>query len=131
MRAVLTPDDLKKGDTVSEAGWFPLEITDYKEEDASTDGSTNCIWNFRVLDGKNKGLGAMMRLNEKALGFGKAFFSVVIGPPNKNLGYTADQMNSENFKTFIGKKLMGYIKVGESNKGNKYNELKDFKPLSA
>jgi len=130
MRAALTPDDLKKGD-LAEVGWHPAEITDYKEEDADTDGSTNCIFIFKIIDGPNKGISPRRLLNEKALGFGKALFVVVLGPPDPVKGYTADQLNSESFKAQIGKKLMIYIKRGKSNKGNEFNDVVDFRPLSA
>jgi hypothetical protein len=43
MRALLTPDDLKRGDLV-ETTWHPTEIVEYKEKEADTDGSTNCIF---------------------------------------------------------------------------------------
>ena len=36
MRAILTPDDLKKGD-LAEVGWHPAEIVDYEEGAAGDD----------------------------------------------------------------------------------------------
>lgn len=129
MRAVLTPDDLRKGD-LAEVGWHPAEITDYKEEDADTDGSTNCIFIFKLIDGPNKGVQPRRLFNEKALGFGKALWKVLYGDPDPKVGYTADQLNSEAFKSHIGKKLKIYIKRGKSNKGNEFNDVVDFMPLA-
>jgi hypothetical protein len=130
MRAALTPDDLKKGD-LAENGWHPVEIVDYKEEDADTDGSTNCIFYFKIIDGANKGVQPRKLFNEKALGFGKALWGVLFGPPDPVRGYTVDQLNSESFKAQIGKKLLIYIARGKSNKGNEFNDVKDFRPMTA
>lgn len=129
MRGTLTPDDLKKGD-LAEVGWHPAEINDYDEKDADTDGSTNCNFYFKILDGPSKGITARRLFNEKALGFGKALFGVLFGPPDPLKGYTSDQLNSESFKAQIGKKLMIYIKRGKSNKGNEFNDVVDFRPLT-
>jgi hypothetical protein len=129
MRSVLTPDDLKKGD-LAEVGWHPATISDYDEKDADTDGSTNCNFYFKIIDGPNKGITARRLFNEKALGFGKALFGVLFGPPDPLKGYTADQLNSESFKAQIGKNLMIYIKRGKSNKGNEFNDVVDFRPMS-
>lgn len=128
MRRALTPDDLKKGD-LAEVGWHPAEISDYTEEDAETDGSTNCIFHFKIVDGPNKGIQPRRLFNEKALGFGKALFKVVLGDPDPVKGYTAEQLNSESFRSFIGKKMKIYIKRGKSNKGNEFNDVVDFMPL--
>ena len=55
MRAILTPDDLKKGDLI-EPGWHPAEIVDYDEKEANTDGTTNCNFYFKIIDGPFKDL---------------------------------------------------------------------------
>jgi hypothetical protein len=129
MRGVLTPDDLKKGD-LAENGWHPAQISDYDEKDADTDGSTNCNFYFKIIDGPNKGVVARRLFNEKALGFGKALFGVLFGPPDPVKGYTADQLNTESFKAQVGKNLMIYIKRGKSNKGNEFNDVVDFRPMA-
>lgn len=127
MRAILTPDDLKKGDLM-EPGWHPAEINDYTETDADTDGSTNCNFFFKVLDGPNKGVQPRRLFNEKALGFGKALWAVLFGPPDPVKGYDT-QLNTESFKAQIGKKLMIYVKRTKSNKGNDFNDVVDFRPM--
>lgn len=128
MRASLTPDDLKKGD-LAEPGRHPAEIVEYKEEDADTDGSTNCIFVFKILDGPNKGVQPRKLFNEKALGFGKALWLVLFGPPDPVKGYTGDQLSTESFRAQVGKKLVIYIKRGKSNRGNEFNDVVDFYPL--
>lgn len=129
MRAVLTPDDLKKGD-LADIGWHPAVITEYKEEDADTDGSTNCIFLFKILDGPSKGVSPRKLFNEKALGFGKGLWAVLFGPPDPVKGYDT-QLSTESFKAAEGKKMMIYIKRGKSNKGNEFNDVADFRPMEA
>jgi hypothetical protein len=126
MRAVLTPDDLKRGDLAG-TGWHPMEILEYEEKPAETDGSTNCLFMFKILDGPSKGIVARKLFNEKALGFGKSLWATLIGPADSAKGY---ELTTEMFQSFVGKKLMGYIKIGKSNKGNEFNDLSDFRPLS-
>jgi len=127
MRAQLTPDDLKKGDLVN-PGWYPVEIVDYEEKDANTDSSTNCIFHFKVLDGPFKGVTIKRLFNEKALGFGKNLWATLNFPFDPEKGY---DLHTELFKSTIGRKLMVYVKRGESNKGNPFNDVADFKPLAA
>lgn len=129
MHRSLTPDDLKKGD-VAPIGWHPVVIADYNEKDADTDGSTNCIFQFQIIDGPGKGIVANKLFNEKALGFGKTFWAVLFGPPDPVRGYP-NQLETNSFKAQIGKKLEVYIKIGESNKGNKFNDIVDYRPLGA
>ncbi len=125
MRAILTPDDLKKGDLV-EVTWHPVEITDYKEEPAKTDQSTNCIFVFKVLDGPNKGAVLNTRFNEKALGFGKNMYKALNMPYDQVKGY---ELSTELFMQCIGRKLKVYVKRGKSDKGNEFNDVVDYMPL--
>lgn len=126
MRAILTPDDLKKGDLV-EPAWYPLEIIDYEEKPADTDKSTNCIFHFKIIDGQYKGVSPNKLFNEKALGFGKNLWKTLGLPFDEVKGY---DLTTELFRQCIGAKLMGYIKRGKSNKGNEFNDLADFKPMA-
>lgn len=130
MRAILTPDDLKKGDLM-EVGWHPAEISDYTEEAASSEaknpGSTNCIFHFKVLDGPNKGGHAKRLFNETALGFGKNLYKTLNFPYDPVKGY---ELSSELFRQAIGSKLKIYVKRGKSNRGNDFNDVTDFMPLT-
>lgn len=129
MRAILTPDDLKKGEVVSQAGWYPVEIIDYTEKEASTDKSTNSFFHFKILDAPNasdKGKIAQKMFNEKALGFGKNLYKT-LGFPLVNGGY---ELSTELFRQTIGSKLMVYIKIGKSDKSNEFNDVADFKPMA-
>lgn len=130
MRRILTPDDLKKGD-LAEPGWHPAEIVDYDESDASEDaknpGSTNCNFYFKILDGASKGIIAKRLFNETALGFGKNLWKTLQFPYDPEKGY---DLSTELFRQTIGHKLQIYIKRGKSNKGNDFNDVQDFRPLT-
>lgn len=127
MRRILTPDDMKRGD-LAEPGWHPLEIMDYQEKEAETDASTNCIFLFKIIDGPNKGIQPQKLFNEKALGFGKALWLALSFPKDAQGNY---ELTTELFKQAVGHKVMGYIKRGKSNKGNEFNDIVDFRPMTA
>jgi hypothetical protein len=126
MRAILTPDDLKKGDLV-EVGWHPAEIIEYKEEPADTDQSTNCIFIFKILDGPGKGVQPRKLFSEKALGFGKNLWKTLQLPYDAQKGY---ELSTELFQQTVGFKCKIYVKRGKSNKGNEFNDVTDFMPLA-
>lgn len=127
MRQILTPDDLKKGDLVN-PGWYPVEIADYEEKEANTDGSTNCFFHFKVLDGPFKGVTLRKLFNEKALGFGKTLWATLKFPFDPEKGY---ELSTELFKQTIGQKLQVYVKRGKSNKDNEFNDVTDYRPINA
>lgn len=127
MKQFLTPDDLKRGDLVN-PGWYPTEIVDYDEKDAGTDGSTNCFFHFKIIDGPFKGVVIRKLFNEKALGFGKNLWATLKFPFDPVKGY---ELSTELFRSTIGQKMQTYVKRGESNKGNAYNDATDWRPLTA
>lgn len=132
MRAILTPDDLKKGDLV-EPNWYPLELTDYNEEavgkDAKNQGSVNCIFHFKIFDGPNKGVSPRTQYNEAALGYGKSLWAALKIPFDPVKGY---ELSTELFKSKIGTKVKGYIKRGKNkDTGKEFNELAEFMPIDA
>lgn len=127
MRVSLTPDDLKKGDLVQPPGWHPVEISDYKESPAESDGSTNCTFYFKIIDGPAKGTPCQRLFNEKAMGFAKGLLAAVGYPKNAQGGYDID---SDQLKKMVGMKLKVYIEHGTSSKGNKFNDVKDYLPLT-
>jgi hypothetical protein len=134
MRVILTPDDLKKGD-LAETGWHPVEISDYTEEEASEEaknpGSTNCYFHFKILEGPSKGIVARKLFNETAMGFGKALWLILFGPPDPVRGYADGQLSTTSFEAQRGKKLMIYIKRGKSNRGNEFNDIVDYRPMES
>lgn len=128
MRVNLSSDDLAKG-TLVNPGWYPCEIMKYEEKPATTDRSTNCNIHFKILSGEFEGSGTKYLLNEKALGFGKNFF-LALGAK-----YTTNEKGKKELKgielnpALVGKKLDVYIARGTSNKGNDFNDPKDFAPI--
>lgn len=132
MRAIVTPDDLKKGELIP-PGWYPVEIVDYDEteagENAKNPGSTNCTYFFKVIDGPYKGYSLKRLFNETALGFGKALWSTLKFPYDPEKGY---EISTDLLKSQIGNKLQIYVKRGKSSPefGSKeFNDVQDFRPL--
>ena len=128
MKVNLSSDDLSRG-AIVEPGWYPMEITKYEEKPSQGDRSTNCISYMKVIGGKGSGAQGRFLLNEKAFGFGKNFFKAlgakeVVGPDGKP-ALTPIDLTQE---FLVGRKLDVYIQRGTSNKGNDFNELKDFAP---
>lgn len=125
-RTVVTKEDLLKGEIIK-PGWHPMEVSEYKEEVAGTDKSVNLVYTLRVIDGEMKGRGGLLRFNEKALGFGKRFWPLVITGWK---GDGTDELSSDRCRQAVGKKLKVYVETSESTKGNKFNDFKDFMPLA-
>jgi hypothetical protein len=128
MRAILTPDDLRKGDPAT-PGWYPAEIVKYEEAvtkgtaEKPSDGSINAIFTIKVLDGDAtvKGKEFKRYFNEKALGFGKNLWPILFPEFNKTKG---GELTSEMFASSVGKKLKVYIKMD-----GQYSKVEDFQPL--
>lgn len=127
---VVTKEDMAKGD-LAEVGWHPAEIIKYESgeagEDSKNPGSATCTFHFRILDGPNKGVQPKRLFSEVAWGFAKGFFETMKVPKDGAGNY---QLSEDLFESFVGKKLMIYIKRGKSNKGNEFNDVTDFKPMA-
>lgn len=124
MRARITPDDLAAGQLV-DPGWYACLITDYKEEPANTDGSTNGIITFKIVDGKFKGGRCRRLYNEKAMGMAGNLLVALGAKVDKIKGIDAD-LSSE---TLVGRFVDVNIRRGETNKKNPFNEPVDFAPI--
>lgn len=131
--AVVTPDDLKKGEPIK-PGWYPAEIISYDEavtkgSDAKpSDGSLNAIYEFEILDGEANSKGKKFKryFNEKAFGFGKNLWAVLFpGVWNMKTGgtLTSDMLSSKR-----GTKLMVYV---ARDKKTNYDTIEDYRPLSS
>lgn len=128
MRINLTSDDLARGTIVNPA-WYPCEIIKYEEKPASTDRSTNCISHFKILTGEFEGGGGNLLLNEKAMGMGKAFFIALGAKYTTNAKGKKELLGVELNDGLKGKRLDVYFARGTSNRGNDFNDAKDFAPL--
>lgn len=125
-RTVVTKDDLLKGEIIK-PGWYPCEVSEYKEVEAGTDKSVNLQFFLKVIDGPEKGKQARLQFNEKALGFGKKFWPIVVPGWDKEKG---GELSSDVCRQTVGKKLKVYFETGKSDKGNDFNDVKDFMPLT-
>jgi hypothetical protein len=127
---IVTPDDLKRGE-LAQPGWHPAEIVKYEDgeagEEAKNPGSATCTFFFKVLDGPSKGVECRRLFSETAWGFAKDFFATMGYPKDEKNNY---KISSDLFQQSVGHKLQVYIKRGKSNKGNEFNDVVDFRPLS-
>lgn len=130
---ILTPDDLKKGDLVK-PGWYPAEITHYDEaivkgsEQKPSDGSTQCIFKFKIIDGEFKGVSPQVQFNEKALGFGKELWKALEFPFDPQKGY---KLGTALFEKTVGSKLEIYIKRGKGQTGKEFNEVAGYRKMGS
>lgn len=132
MRAILTPDDLKMGDPRQpiKPGWYPAEIVKYDEAvtkgsaEKPSDGSTNSIFYFKIVDGEYKGRELRRYFNEKVLGMGKSLYATLGFPKNAAQGY---DVSTELFEKTVGYKMMIYVML---DKKTGYDSIEDYKPMS-
>lgn len=127
---IVTPDDLKRGE-LANPGWHPAEIIKYEDgeagEDAKNPGSATATFHFKIIDGPNKGIECRRLFSETAWGFAKDFFATMNYPKDEKGNY---KISSDLFNQSVGYKLQIYIKRGKSNKGNEFNDVVDFRPLT-
>lgn len=128
INAILAPSDLVGREIP--AGWYPAEITKYEEavtkgtEAKPSDGSTNAIFYFTILDGPAKGREIRRYFNEKFMGMGKNLWPLII--PGFVAGKGGVPVNTENMSASVGKKLKIYVKKGT----NGFDSVEDFQPLA-
>jgi hypothetical protein len=127
---IVTPDDLKRGDLI-QVGWHPAEIIKYESgeagEAAKNPGSATCTFHFKLLDGPSKGAECRRLFSETAWGFAKDFFATMGYPKDEKGNY---KISEDLFEQSVGHKLQIYVKRGKSNKGNEFNDVTDFRPMS-
>lgn len=127
---IVTPEDLKKGD-LAVVAWHPAEIIRVEEgeagEKAKNPGSATITFHFRILDGPSKGIECKRLFSETAWGFAKNFFAAMRYPKDEAGNY---KITSALFQQSVGHKLKIYIKRGKSDRGNEFNDVTDFAPLT-
>lgn len=130
MRARVTPDDLAAGQLL-DPGWYPMIISEYKEEAASTDGSTNGLTYYKVISNpgdkfeKSKGARCRTLFNEKAMGFAAPLLTALGAKVDPAQGIDADL--SED--TLVHRMVDVHIRRGETNKKTPFNEPAEFAPI--
>ena len=130
IQSIVTPADLLKTEGV-EPGWYPASIVSYDEattkgsDEKPSDGSTNAIFEFELLEGTWKGRKFKQYFNEKNLHWGKELWAIIIPGFDRRKG---GNLSSDAFKATVGKKLMVYV---QKQKGGKYNEIKEYRPMAS
>jgi hypothetical protein len=130
MKINLSSEDLAGGMLVN-PGWYPCEIVKYEEKPAQTDRSTNCNIYLKVLSGEFAGARSRVLLNEKAMGFGKNLFLALGAKMTPDTKGKMELKGVELSPALVGKKLDVYLARGTSNKGNDFNDAKDFAAIGA
>lgn len=128
----LKPEDLTAGKPVV-PGWNQLEIVKYSEEKTKdkpnkpSDGSVNAIFEFKIIAGPAENMGRVIRryFNEKALGFGDSLWATLF--PESYVKGKGGNINGEMFLSSVGKKLEGYVKMGDDGK---FPDISDYRPIS-
>jgi hypothetical protein len=117
----ITREDMLRGKTV-EPGWYKLYVKNVSQEPATTDGSTNTIIDFTVVEeGAFKDVPLRRYFSEKAPGFIVPFL-VACGA---KMGADGGTFNMENCR---GKTIMGYI-INEMYNNRPTNKVEDFRLL--
>jgi hypothetical protein len=125
INSIITPDDLKKTENV-DPGWYLAEIVSYDEavtkgSDAKpSDGSTNAIYEFKLLVGDWSGKVLRAYFNEKSLHWGKNLWAVLFGMDTRQ----GTKITSDMLRSGVGHKLQIY--VGKNKAG--YDSVVDYKP---
>lgn len=125
----ISKEDMSRGGRVSQPGWFTCAIADYEEKPAGTDGSTNYIFKYKILGGKNAGQTKLKYFNEKVPG--------MMGPMWVSLGARADADGNVNVEwdkstvvTDPPKVLDVYLRRATDKKGNEVDSVEDFRPAT-
>lgn len=115
----VTREDMMRGKTV-DPGWYKAIIKNVSQEPANTDGSTNTIVDFVVLEGPFKDVPLRRFFSEKAPGFIVPFL-VACGAPVGEQGGTFDVEKCK------GKTIQVYV-INEMYNNRSTNKVEDFRP---
>jgi len=122
MKLRITPEDHLKGRAV-DPGIYNVEVANIEEKQASTDGSQNWNVDFKIIDGKFKGVTVYKTFNEKGAGFAIDFA--------KACGATIDP--KKDYDLDFNRTLHCKLRVDVKNKlyeGNMKNNVVGFLPLA-
>lgn len=129
INSIINPDDLLKTEGIP-PGWYPAEVIKYEEavtkgsDEKPSDGSTNAIFTFKLLDGPGKGREFKRYFNEKSLHWGKNLWATLFSQAfDKKKG---GNLSTQMFESSVGSKLKVYVK---KDKAGKYDEISDYMPL--
>lgn len=121
----ISPENVARaGQIVEKPDWYPVEVVNYEEKPASTDGSTNMVLQLKGIGKGVEGWIFYTQYNEKAPGFAIPFVVACTGKP-----VPKDGMDADLSKT-VGAKIQAYI-IKDSYQGRPQNKVVDFRPLTA
>ena len=72
-RVTITQDDMDRSRIIN-PGKYLINVADYEEQAAGTDGSALYVYQLRVAEGKEKGTIMRYQVSEKAVGMGIEFW---------------------------------------------------------
>lgn len=121
MRVKVTKDELEKNFKLIEPGWYHCKITGYETKAAKSDGSTNYIFNFAILEGPEVGGKLRRYYSEKALGFFGPLFAALGAPKDAEGNYDIELEDTK------GKNVDLYVQRGTDDKQRPTNEVADFR----
>lgn len=116
----VTKSDLIKGRTY-DCDWYPVEVIDFDEKAAKTDGSTNYVYTFRILSGPFEGGELTRTFSEKVIGMMVPFVEACGGKFDEDGG-------SFDPAALKGRKLQVYNN-NRMYEGKMRNDVSDFRPL--
>lgn len=122
MKFQVTKEDLMRG-TVVEPGWYNVEVAAANDELAKDGQSTNCVVDFKIIEGKFEGVKVRTWFSEKAPG--------MVVPFATAFGIKFDPQKGGDFDPTItvGRKLRIYITNQEYNK-KMQNQVSDYRPAA-
>lgn len=124
---IVTPEDIKRTEG-TEPGWYQAEIVNYEEattkgsELKPSDGSTNAIFEFKLLSGPSTGRTFKKYINEKTPHWAKNLWAIIIPGFDAKKG---GKLSSEANRASVGKKLMVYVKKNKEG----FDNVEDYRPM--
>jgi len=120
----ISPENVAKaGQVIEKPDWYPVEIVNYEEKPALTDGSTNYVLQAKGIGKGVEGWIFYFQFNEKAPGFAVPFLAAVTGKPVPKDGGDFDLSKT------VGAKIQLYI-IKDSYQGRAQNKVVDYRPLT-
>lgn len=121
MKVKITKDELDKNFKLVEPGWYGCKVVGFETKAAKSDGSTNYIFKFAVLEGPETGSKLQRYYSEKALGFFGPFFAALEAPKDAEGGYDIE------LEKIPGRNIDVYVQRGTDDKKRSTNEVADFR----
>lgn len=116
-RVTFGQDDILRAKLLT-PGWYPVRVTKFSEEQASTDGSALYVYELKVEGGPFGGVPLRSQISEKALGMGIEFL--------ESCGFEVKPGVPLELDKCVGKKIDVFVQRGEW-KGKANNQVAQFR----